>query len=548
MQNVDQLESTLLSVSTPGGADYGKFKDVEELQSTFAPSAEAIDSVTAWLKARGISNYKVDGAFIDFATDIATANRAFNASYQHFTSGDVTKLRTLSYSIPDEIQQHVVFLDPSTYFGQSTAQLPSYLPTTRVPVEVIKPRAEPRAEPRADTSCSTAITPACLKEMYNMGDYAPEVSSGSRVAFTSFLNQSSLQSDVDVFADLFEIPRQTIAKVLLEGGVDDKKPADGNYGEADLDAENIIGLAHPLPVTEFITGGSPPFIPDIDEVENSNEPYVPFFRYLLSKPNSELPQVISMSYADIEATVPYDYAVLTCTLIGLQGLRGITVLGSSGDIGVGAGCLNPDNKTVEFNPMFPASCPYITSIGGTQAVEPEVAWAASSGGFSKYFPRPLYQQVAVSDYLKQVDKDTIQYYSNYTNFNGRGIPDISAHSGSPWFQVIYNGQKKLSGGTSASAPVVGALVALLNDARLRAGKSTLGWLNPLLYTFGTKALIDITEGQSIGCDGLNAQNGEAEPAAGVVPWANWNATEGWDPVTGYGVPDFQKLKNLVLEF
>lgn len=42
------------------------------------------------------------------------------------------------------------------------------------------------------------------------------------------------------------------------------------------------------------------FIPDIDLEENKNEPYIPFFRYLLSKPNSELPQVISLSYGDIE--------------------------------------------------------------------------------------------------------------------------------------------------------------------------------------------------------------------------------------------------------
>ncbi len=43
-----------------------------------------------------------------------------------------------------------------------------------------------------------------------------------------------------------------------------------------------------------------PFIPDIDLDTNFNEPYVPFYRYLLSTPAEELPQVISTSYGDIE--------------------------------------------------------------------------------------------------------------------------------------------------------------------------------------------------------------------------------------------------------
>jgi tripeptidyl-peptidase I len=31
-----------------------------------------------------------------------------------------------------------------------------------------------------------------------------------------------------------------------------------------------------------------------------------------------------------------------------------------------------------------------------------------------------------------------------------------------------------------------------------------------------------------------------------VPFASWNATQGWDPVTGLGTPNFHKLKQLVL--
>lgn len=245
--------------------------------------------------------------------------------------------------------------------------------------------------------------------------------------------------------------------------------------------------------------------------------------------------------------MPFDYATLTCNLIGMLGLKGITVLESSGDLGVGAGCLAPDNKTVEFNAIFPATCPYLTSVGGTVNVTPEVAWDGSSGGFSSYFARPSYQDTAIANYLKLVSNSTIAYYGQYTNFSGRGFPDVAGHSVSPDYEVIYAGEQSASGGTSAAAPVWGAIVGLLNDARFRAGKSSLGWLNPLVYQYGPTVLTDITGGFSVGCNGENTQSGGDEPAgSGIVLGARWNATEGWDPTTGYGTPDFQKLKTLVL--
>ncbi|KAH6647208.1 peptidase S8/S53 domain-containing protein [Truncatella angustata] len=542
MQNIQMLEPLLFCTSDPHSSDYGNFKDAQELQSIFGPSTGAVNNVTAWLEAGGIFNYQVDGAFVDFVTDLTTANNVFNASYQHYTTENITKLRTLSYSIPDNIQEHVVLLEPSTYFGNTKAFQSKAQAATSV-----KHSEQAQHKTRTNISCENGMTPACLKEMYNIGNYSPDKTAGSRAGVGSFLGQSSLRADVAQFEDFFGVARQNVTKVIIADGPDDQDPATP-FHEANLDVQNMIGIAAPLPITEFLTGGSPPFIPGIDSEENTNEPFVPFFRYLLSRPNSELPQVISLSYGEAEDTVPYDYAVLTCSLIALQGLRGITIISASGDTGVGASCVAPDNKTAEFNPAFPATCPYITSVGGTVgSSSPEAAWSGSSGGFSKYFPRPLYQQGAITRYLNQVDSATIKYYSQYTNFNGRGFPDVAAHSAMSGYMGFYNGQRDYNGGTSGATPIWAGVVALLNDARLRAGKSTLGWLNPLLYTVGHEALNDITAGKSVGCNGVNGRSSEPEPAgAGIIPRAFWNATPGWDPVTGFGTPNFDNLKTLVL--
>lgn len=116
------------------------------------------------------------------------------------------------------------------------------------------------------------------------------------------------------------------------------------------------------------------------------------------------------------------------------------------------------------------------------------------------------------------------------------------------YEVIYSGEKYGSGGTSAAAPTFAGIIGLLNDARLRAGKPALGFLNPFLYSEGYKALNDITGGSSYGCGGIDPQSEEEVPGALIIPGAHWNATEGWDPVTGLGTPNFEKLKELVLSF
>ena len=114
------------------------------------------------------------------------------------------------------------------------------------------------------------------------------------------------------------------------------------------------------------------------------------------------------------------------------------------------------------------------------------------------------------------------------------------------YAIAYFGQLYGNGGTSAAAPVVAAIIALLNDARLRAGKRALGFINPLLYLIGSSALNDIVSGGSVGCNGVNGQNGNPVPGGGIIPFASWNATAGWDPVTGLGTPNFEKLRALVL--
>ena len=67
-----------------------------------------------------------------------------------------------------------------------------------------------------------------------------------------------------------------------------------------------------------------------------------------------------------------------------------------------------------------------------------------------------------------------------------------------------------------------------------------------VYSIGYTGLTDITGGGSLGCNGIDLQTGMPVPGASIIPYASWNATQGWDPVTGLGVPNFEKLLCLAL--
>ncbi|KAH8978981.1 peptidase S8/S53 domain-containing protein, partial [Lactarius akahatsu] len=204
-----------------------------------------------------------------------------------------------------------------------------------------------------------------------------------------------------------------------------------------------------------------------------------------------------------------------------------SVLFASGDSGVGPGdCLLEvqGHAFVRFIPEFPATCPYLTSVGGTTRDSPEVAASLSGGGFSDYFERPPYQADAVPPFLQTLgDK-----YQGYYQPGGRGVPDISAQALDALF--VRGGILREGSGTSASTPIAAGIFSLLNDYSISKGKGPLGFLNGWLYGRGLAGLNDIISGSNPGCN-----------------TDGFTAIAGWDPVTGLGTPDFMKLEKIIDE-
>ena len=91
--------------------------------------------------------------------------------------------------------------------------------------------------------------------------------------------------------------------------------------------------------------------------------------------------------------------------------------------------------------------------------------------------------------------------------------------------LIIGGEFDMKGGTSMAAPVVASIFTLINEERLAAGKSPVGFVNPTLYA-NPQMFNDITIGnQSLGA-----------PCAGN----GFYCVPGWDPVTGLGTPKYNE--------
>lgn len=552
--NQELFEQTLLDVSTPDHPKYGQHLTGAELKYMLKPRDDSTDSVMSWLDSAKIpaADIKNDGEWINFRATVAQAEELLSTKFYVYKHNEDKKemIRTLQYSLPSSVAPHVLTIQPTTRFSRMMAQRSTIhdVDTLNSVFGVATTNNKAPAVPTTELdvkACNASITPACLRALYNIGDYQADPKGKSLFGVAGYLKQYAKVKDLNNFLKKYA-PYAAGANFTAVGVRGDNNPQNTTNDdvEANLDIQYAVSLSYNIPVTYYSTDGLGELVPDLDQPDinnGQNEPYLDFITYLLALPQDKLPQTITTSYGENEQSVPAKYAKKVCSMFGELGLRGVSVLFSSGDTGVGSACQTNDGKnTTRFLPIFPAACPWVTSVGGTYQVQPERAVSFSSGGFSDLFPRPRYQDAAVKGYLRILG----DRWKGLYNPAGRGFPDVAAQG--YHFHVIDELANKtnpdiLVGGTSASAPAFAAIIALLNNARTSRHLPPLGFLNPWIYAIGHRGLNDVTHGGSTGCTGKDIYSKLPTP---FVPYASWNATVGWDPVTGLGTPDFERLLGL----
>ncbi|KAH9052956.1 subtilisin-like protein [Lactarius deliciosus] len=509
------LTDVIYEVSNPKHPKYGAYLSKDQVVKLVAPHPHTLNLVEAWLAHHGVPTSNVStshgGNWLTVTgMPVSKANDLLGASYQlyRYAGTNETILRTVGYALPTALHVHVQTVAPTTYFGSPL--------TPRKRPHGHRGRAAAAVSARDDI-----VTPAFLRWLYNSVTYQPAATEQNMIEITGFLGEYVGDEDLEEFMRLFR-PDANDATFLVidinDSGYDSDKPGD----EANLNMQYTQGIAWPTPHVFYSIGGVPLsvpgiFPPDSFTLVNNNEPYLEWLDVMMKL--EDVPQTITTSYGGEEQTFPPDYAESLCELFKQLGARGVSILFASGDEGVGDGdCKKNDGSgVVRFQPVFPATCPWVTSIGGTTEY-PEVAAPLSSGGFSNLFARPVYQADAVPGFLQQLGNQ----HSGLYNASSRGFPDVAAQA--LGFVIVLNDDVEIMEGTSCSTPVVAGLISLLNDYQLSMNRPVLGFLNPWLYGTASQGFNDITSGSNPGCntDGFSA-----------VP--------GWDPVTGLGTPDFQRL-------
>lgn len=509
--------------------------------------------------------------------------------YQH--SSGKYHVGCTEYHVPEHVSQHIDFIIPSVVFDVKVVQSKDEIARKikRVPLKAamgvpIKPEIAltigapdsaslPKAGPMLNftsvlnglKTCESYITPDCLRSLY---EFLPGTSANPKNSYgvVEYTPQVYLQADLELFFANFSTNQvqRTPTLASIDGGTVGSASAVG-FGfnaESDLDLEYAMTLVNPQKTTLYQVGDTiegASFNDFLDAIDGS---YCTFdggddttqdAKYPDSRGGYQGPKncggfaatkVITTSYAYNEADLTARYEVRQCAEYAKLGLAGTTVLYASGDYGVAGSkdkCVEAANRTLNsgaggiFNPSFPATCPYITAVGATQikpngsVTDPEEAIDTtnirSGGGFSNVFGLPAYQAEAVNTWFST--NNTPYGADRFNNSRtSRGYPDISANGAK--FVVAVDGVFALVSGTSASTPVVGAIFTLINEARLNAGKSSIGFVNPVLYA-NPGALNDITSGNNPGCG-----------------TSGFSAVKGWDPVTGLGTPNYPKLLSTFL--
>ncbi|KAH9035422.1 peptidase S8/S53 domain-containing protein [Lactarius hengduanensis] len=356
---------------------------------------------------------------------------------------------------------------------------------------------------------SYGVPAALVEHVQNTSTYVPLAADRNVLGVAAYVDDYPSPSDLWQFMNQyrFDATSATYSVVKIKGGgYNSSNPTP----EANLNIQYTSAIAYPTPHIFYSTGSS----------DSKSDEFLNWLNYVLGQ--WSVPQTVSTPYGMPEYTIPPDYAVHMCNLFAQLGLRGASVLFASGDDGVGGGnCLiqdNSGNSRLQFLPTFPSTCPWVTSVGGTTGYNPEVAASLSGGGFSLYFPRPPYQNNAVPTFLRTLGGQ----YNGFYNPGGRGVPDIALQAID--FFIVVKSELWTSRGTSCATPAAAGIISLLNDYRISIGRPPLGFLNVWLYGICLGGLNDITSGSNPGCN----TNG-------------FSAVPGWDPVTGLGSLDFERL-------
>ncbi len=318
-------------------------------------------------------------------------------------------------------------------------------------------------------------------------------------------------SDLRVYFQEIGVTMPVVSAILIDHAKNNPTTSDSDDGEVMLDIEVAGAVA---PKAKYAVYFAP---------NNGDQGFIDAISAAVHDAQRN-PGVISISWGGPEDATDQQGVNEFHQVFVAAAAMGVTICVASGDHGTAD--LDAQHWDKKIHVDHPSVDDLVLGCGGTQIDSgKDVVWNdgtpfdantqggggwASGGGISEMFAVPSYQAAANLP------------NSLVTGKPGRGVPDI-AMSATNYFTRVDTFEGA-SGGTSAVAPLMAALVALLNQAK----KKNVGFLNPFLYANAAAGVVhDVTSG-------TNAIKNTIQ---------GYNAGAGWDACTGLGTPDGMAILN-----
>lgn len=517
LNNISLLESMESQISNPSSPEYRQFLSQETIQQTFLPVAK-YDSTLTYLQSKGftiLDTYE-DSIIVASAT-VSLLQSALGLSTAFYSNGTIGYYA--SSGAPSVAGIYV-------YCSNVTGLVVQHADVSYSSVSA-SPQKTSSSVPNV-TSPDEGFDAADLRSAYNSASLVASGANGKgmNIGIFEYYGDTYIQNELTQY-DAEEGLANPPSFVIVPVG-----PYNPNAGvvtgasvEVALDAEVSHAMAPGAGITMYVGNGALPWAPIIAAVDEQ-----------------DVVNVLTQSWFNPEIYYPYEgpsfllfNTILTDQYFALGSAEGITFSVASGDRG-GTGFAGQPAAAQGW----PASSPYVTSIGGTQTYlafdgstvtstyqtdwsnegfEPTLAnFGGATGGVSNLEPKPWYQ-------------DAISTPSSYGN--GRIEPDVSLNAGIwPGVYEVLASQNLgssagyttiLEGGTSEASPLFAGLIVDI-DSKI---DGSLGLINPVLYQLGEnpslypKYFIPITFGYG-------------------TPWTD---SYGFNLANGWGAPNIGNLAN-----
>ena len=462
-----------LSSSSPNKR---KYLSRDEFEAVRGASKEDLERVQNFARQNDLKVTEVSASkrSVKLSGTVSSFNRALGVKLQRYTHPQGTyRGREGRITIPKEIAGVV----------QSIHGLDN------------RPQARPHIQPSGKLQprgTGNSYTPIDLARLYNF----PKTDGSGQCIGIIELGGGYRTEDLNSCFTSLQIKAPTVTSVSVDGGQNTPGVDQNADGEVELDIQVAGAIANAANIVVY-------FAPNTDQG---------FLNAITTAihDNAHNPSVISISWGASESQWT-SQSMQTFNQAFQDGAAlGVTVCCAAGDHG------SSDGDSDGLNHVdFPASSIYALACGGTRlesskgSITNELVWNnndgwATGGGVSEFFDRPEWQRNA-----------NVPASLNSGHHVGRGVPDLAADAdGQTGYIIIINGQQHVFGGTSAVAPLIAALVALINQSIGNPSGFITGWIYTALSS-SPGAFHDIISGT----------NGA------------FSARPGWDACTGWGRPD-----------